>query len=67
MTTIAEIEAAIEKLPDTQVDQLARWLEMLRQARATPAPVENWLKSARGAAIPGVTTDDLMAKTRGEE
>jgi hypothetical protein len=67
MTTIAEIEAAIEKLPHAQVDQLARWLEALRQTRTTPAPVENWLKHARGAAISGAMTDEVMAKTRGEE
>ena len=30
MSTIAEIEAAIEKLPEPQVDELAVWLEKLR-------------------------------------
>ena len=67
MSTIAEIEAAIEDLPSPQVDQLARWLETLRQRRATPPPVESWLQRARGAAIPGVKTTDVMALTRGEE
>lgn len=67
MTTITEIEAAIEKLPDAQIDELARWLEARRQLRVSPPLVENWLKSARGAAIPGIKTDDLMAQTRGEE
>ena len=67
MSNIAEIEAAIEKLPDPQVDQLTRWLETLRQRRSTPPPVESWLKRARGAALPGVKTKDVMALTRGEE
>ena len=67
MSNIAEIEAAIEKLPDPQVDQLTRWLETLRQRRATPPPVESWLKRARGAALPGVKTKDVMTLTRGEE
>ena len=67
MSNIAEIEAAIENLPDPQVDQLARWLETLRQRRATPPPVESWLQRARGAALPGVRTNDVMTLTRGEE
>lgn len=67
MSTIAEIEAAIENLPSPQVDQLALWLETLRQRRATPPPVDSWLQRARGAAIPGVKTTDVMALTRGEE
>jgi hypothetical protein len=67
MSNIAEIEAAIEKLPAPQLDQLARWLETFRQRRATPPPVESWLQRARGAALPGVTTKDVMVLTRGEE
>jgi hypothetical protein len=67
MSNIAEIEAAIENLPGPQVDQLARWLEEFRQRRATPPPVESWLQSARGAALPGMKTQDVMALTRGEE
>ena len=46
MTTIIEIEAAIEKLPAPQMDELAGWLEALRVRRATPLPVENWLQRA---------------------
>ena len=66
MSDIVEIEAAIENLPDAQVDQLARWLETFRQRRATPPPVESWLRRACGAAIPGVKTEDVMTLTRGE-
>ena len=67
MSTIAEIEAAIEKLPVRQLEQLARWLEAYRQRPAAPPPVDNWLERARGAAAPGVTTQDVMTLTRGEE
>ena len=67
MSSIAEIEAAIEKLPDPQVNQLARWLEAFRRRRATPPPIESWLQRARGAALPGLSTKDVMALTRGEE
>jgi hypothetical protein len=67
MNDIAEIEAAIEKLPDPQVNELAHWLENLRQRRIKPAPVETWLKHARGAALPQTKTDDVMVLTRGEE
>ena len=66
MSSIAEIEIAIEKLPAPQVDELASWLEKLRVQRATPPPVEDWLQRARGAAAPGVTTAKIMALTRGE-
>ena len=67
MSSIAEIESAIEKLPTPQVEELAGWLETLRVRRATPPPVENWLQRARGAALPGESTAKMMALTRGEE
>ncbi len=67
MSSIAEIELAIEKLPALQVDELAGWLESLRVRRSTPPPVETWLQRARGAARPGETTAKVMAMTRGEE
>jgi hypothetical protein len=67
VSSIAEIENAIEKLPAPQVDELAGWLERLRAKRATPAPVENWLQFARGAARSGETTAKVMTLTRGEE
>jgi len=54
MSSILEIEAAIEKLPAPQIEELAVWLEARRVRRDTAAPVENWLKRARGAALPGV-------------
>jgi hypothetical protein len=67
MSTIADIEAAIENLAAPQVEELAGWLETFRLRRATPATVKRWLDDARGAARPGVTTAGVMALTRGEE
>lgn len=67
MTTITEIEAAIEKLPPPLIEELAGWLEKLRARQAAPAAVENWLQQARGAADPGATTASVMELTRGEE
>jgi hypothetical protein len=63
MGNIAEIEAAIEKLPVPQVDELARWLEAFRQRRVATPQVENWLERARGVAQPGLKTDELMILT----
>jgi hypothetical protein len=67
MSTIAEIEAAIENLPESQIEELIVWLEQRRPRRLDPANVERWLASARGAARLGVTTDEIMALTRGDE
>ncbi len=67
MSNLIEIEAAIERLPDPQVDQLAQWLEAHRHRRMAPPPIEGWLQRVRGAAVTGVKTSDVMALTRGEE
>jgi hypothetical protein len=67
MSSLAEIEIAIENLPAPQVDELAGWLETLRLRRVTPPSVDSWLARARGAAVPGETTARIMALTRGEE
>lgn len=67
MSSIVEIEAAIEKLPDPQVEKLALWLERLRLRRGVIPPVDNWLQRARGAAKAGTTTQSVMTLTRGEE
>jgi len=63
MSTVGEIEDAIEKLTPPQMGELAGWLETLRVQRATPPPVESWLQRARGAALPGETTAKVMALT----
>ena len=67
MSSIAEIEHAIENLPAPQVDELAGWLAALRAKRTTAPPLESWLQYARGAARPGETTAKIMGLTRGEE
>ena len=67
MSSIAEIEKAIEKLPAPQLEELARWLDRLRCAHAERPAVEAWLQRARGVAVPGQTTANVMALTRGEE
>jgi hypothetical protein len=67
MSTIAEIETAIARLPAAQVEELAVWLEAYRARRAASLAAEAWLERARGAALPDVTTADVMDLTRGEE
>ena len=67
MSTIAEIEVAIERLPAADVETLAVWLETLRQRWAVKPAAEAWLNQARGAARPGVSTADVMELTRGDE
>lgn len=67
MSTIGEIETAIENLPAPQVEELAAWLAAYRRRRTAPLPAETWLKQAQGAARPGVTTAEVMTLTRGDE
>jgi hypothetical protein len=66
MDTLAEIESAIERLPPPQVAELAAWLEQHRVRCAATPVIETWLQRARGAARPGVTTEDVMTLTRDE-
>jgi hypothetical protein len=67
MSTIKEIEAAIERLADPEVEELRSWMEGFRARRSAPAPVEQWLERARGVGRPGVTTAQILSLTRGEE
>jgi hypothetical protein len=67
MSNVAEIEAAIEKLPVPQVQKLADWFEGFLQRRLPGSDVENWLKHAKGAAVSGVRTEEVMNLTRSEE
>jgi hypothetical protein len=67
MSSVAEIEAAIEKLPVPQVDQLAHWLEGFLQRRVSTPALENWLLNAKGAAVPDAQTQAIMKLTRAEE
>jgi hypothetical protein len=66
MSTIKEIEAAIENLPEPLVEELAVWLEDFRVRRAGPGAIEAWLQRARGAGQPGISTEQVLALTRGE-
>ena len=67
MSTLAEIEAAIECLSAKEVEKLSAWLRERRSRGAERLPVDAWLERARGAAVPGATTDALQALTRGEQ
>ena len=67
MRTISEIESAIEKLPASQVEELAIWLAALRAKQRAQPSVDAWLERARGASQPGITTAELMKLTRGDE
>ena len=67
MSSIAEIEAAIEKLPAPQVDELAAWLEAWRVQRRRAAMVESWLQRARGVTISNITTFGVLTLTRSEQ
>jgi hypothetical protein len=67
MSTIAEVESAIEQLPTPQVEELAVWLEAHRARRAAALAAAAWLEQARGAARPDATTAEVMALTRGDE
>ncbi len=64
MSTISEIEAAIELLPQPQVEELAAWIEKFRTRRSTSAPIDRWLASA---TKPGITTAEIMSLTRSDE
>jgi hypothetical protein len=67
MSTLSEIESAIERLPAAQIAELAEWLERFRARPGVQLPVEAWLEQTRGAALQAVTTDQVMKLTRGEE
>lgn len=67
MSTLAEIEAAIEKLPPSAVEELAHWLEAFRARYEPHRPVDDWLERSRGAARAGTTTAEVIALTRGVE
>lgn len=67
MSTISEIESAIERLPEKDVEALTLWLESRRKRGVTKSVAEAWLNQARGAARPGMSTADVMALTRSDE
>lgn len=53
--------------PDrVEVADFARFLLARNGDAGTRGAAERWLAGARGAAKPGMTTDEVMALTRGE-
>ncbi len=71
MSTLAEIEAAVEQLPRTQQEELYNYLgarlDTRPKKRISPEEFRAWLEKARGIPRSGLTTDEIMAMTRGEE
>jgi hypothetical protein len=70
MSTLAEIEAAIEHLPPPQVEKLAVWLEQrrLRTAMAASTTEPDFLARAKavwGEKPPGKPLSQLVAEARG--
>jgi hypothetical protein len=64
-----EILSICEQLPEAQRAEVADFARFLLGRSADAAPrgaMERWLATAQGAAKPGVTTDLVMAMTRGE-
>jgi hypothetical protein len=71
MSTLAEIGAAAEQLQPAQQAELYAFIGARMEAQPgrglSPEEFEAWFKTAWGAGLPGVTTDEIMAMTRGEE
>jgi hypothetical protein len=68
-TDTRELIELCERLPAAQraeVADFARFLLARNAGAASAGAMERWLAAARGAARPGVTTDEVMALTRGE-
>jgi len=70
MSTLAEIEEAIEHLPEPQVEELASWLgqRRLRKAVVAPVPEPDFLSRAKaiwGEAPAGKPLSALVSEARG--
>ncbi len=70
MSTLVEIEQAIDRLPDLDVDQLVGWLET-RRAKMSPRPETpsdpDFLERARrvwGNRPTGARLSDLVSSSR---
>jgi hypothetical protein len=64
-----ELLRICEQLPEAkriEVTDFARFLLAKNQGVVPQGAVEQWLAGARGAAKPGVTTDEVIGLTRGE-
>ena len=68
MSTLAEIEQAIEKLPPAQWEEIRRWMEAhAPEPPREKADFQRVLAESVGIATSGLSTDDIMRMTRGEE
>jgi 6-phosphofructokinase len=73
MSTLAEIEKAIEKLPPEQWQEIRRWMEChapkagAEPRTGEPADFDRWLAASTGIAKGRFTTDERMRETRGED
>jgi hypothetical protein len=56
MSTLAEIEAAIERLPVPQLEELAHWIEQRRAMSAARRPAKTSVRNFFGAACTGRAT-----------
>ena len=54
--------------PGSEVEIVARGDRAeIRPVPPNEAPITEWIRRLRGSAPPGMTTDELMALTRGED
>jgi len=69
MSTLGEIEEAIKRLPASQLDELARWLEQKRAPKPTTSMAEpDFLARARaiwGETPAGEPLSALVSHARG--
>ena len=70
MSTLAEIEEAIEHLPGSQVEELAAWLDQRRPRKPVTPPVSepDFLSRAKaiwGEAPAGKPLSALVSEARG--
>jgi hypothetical protein len=65
-----ELMEICERLPDADRAEVADFARFLLSKLDHNVPAkdaaERWLHRARGAAKPGITTDQIMSLTRGE-
>ena len=72
MSTLAEIEKAIEALPPDQWQKIRRWIEsrapMWNKAVSAGDVLDfdQWLATSTGMAKDNFTTDERMRETRGK-
>jgi hypothetical protein len=73
VSTVTEIERAIEKLPSEQQAELRRLMDTKLPKTVPPPPpaaatdFDAWLAQSTGLARGILTTDERMQETRGED